>query len=63
MGFCKKLMDDCPCEYDVPPHGLGWAAHNLCAKWRGIFEANASRRQGQNRGFSVLPMKREQAVQ
>jgi hypothetical protein len=41
-GILQKLGDDCPCECDAPPHGLGWASHHPCTKWRGIFEANTS---------------------
>jgi hypothetical protein len=32
----RKLGDDCLYESDAPPHGLGWASHHLCAKWRGF---------------------------
>jgi hypothetical protein len=35
-------------------HGLEWASHHPCAKWKGIFKANASCCQGHNQGFSVL---------
>ncbi len=52
-GIFQKLGDDCPCECDAPPHGLGWASHHPCTKWKRIFEANASRCQGQSQGFSV----------
>jgi hypothetical protein len=45
------------------PMGWGWASHHTCAKWRGIFEANTSCHQGQNKGFFVLPMKRKQVGQ
>jgi hypothetical protein len=62
-GTLQKLGKDCLCEYDAPPRRVGWASHHWCAKWRGIFEANASCHQGQNHGFSVLPMEREHAAQ
>jgi hypothetical protein len=42
-GTLQKLGDDCSCECDAPPHGLGWASHHLCPKFKGTFEANASR--------------------
>jgi hypothetical protein len=62
-GVLRKLRDDCPCECDSPPHGLGWASHHTCANWREIIEANASRLQAQNQGFFVLPVEQIQAVQ
>jgi hypothetical protein len=36
-GILQKLGDDCLCECGAPPHGLGWASHHPCAKWKGIF--------------------------
>jgi hypothetical protein len=39
-GILQKLGDDCRVNMMSPPHGLGWASHHLCAKWRGIFEEN-----------------------
>jgi hypothetical protein len=61
MGFCKNW--GMTASVNVMLHPIGWrVSHHLCAKWRGIFETNASCRQAQNQGFFVLPMEQEQSV-
>jgi hypothetical protein len=59
----QKLGDDYLCECDVPTHGLGWTSNHPSVKWRGIFEANVSHRQGLNQRFCVLPLERKWAAQ
>ncbi len=59
----QKLGDDCPCECDAPPHGLGWASHHQCEKWREICKANDSRLLAQSQEWAVLGLARLLAKQ
>jgi hypothetical protein len=53
-GILQKLGDDCPCECDAPPNGLGWASHHLCAKWRGISQSKRFTSSGTESGMGCV---------